>query len=136
MQTIKNPKVNDKVFGLVYGKGIITSVYEDSHYLFEVTYDNGQTVPYHKGGIPGWSGKLDFKTVFHEDEIKITEIDFSPTNKKLETQEIIKLREIGELEMRCPSGVWQPTEKIPTSEVEDALEANQLHLFRNQKRGE
>ena len=129
-----NPKIGDKVFGLVYGKGVISSVWPNSHYLFEVEYENGSFVPYTEEGYPAWNvGKDNFKTVFYKDDIDLFNLDFSPAEKILSAKKIIKLRETKKLEVRCPSGIWQSIEKCPNSLVEEYLIDNKLHLFRKKE---
>ena len=132
MSYFKNVKVKDVVFGLVFGKGIVRSVWDDdSFYKFEVEYDNGYIVPYTIDGIPGWSlGKLNEQTVFYEKDIDLFNIDFSPIEKVLKPKQIIKLRNKKELEMRCPSGIWVPIDKCPLDLVEENLEKGNFHLFR------
>lgn len=131
MSYFKKVKENDKVFGLVFGPGKIVSVWEDSHYTFEVQYKNGMTVPYTEEGFPGWNnGKLDFQTVFYANEIDLMDHDFAPTEEVLSAKKIIKLRAKNKLEIKCPSGLWQPLGKCPREIGEQYLEENKLHLFR------
>ena len=131
MDYFKKVKENDKVFGLVYGKGIVKSVWDNSHYSFEVEYENGSFVPYTSEGYPGWNkGKLDFQTVFYKEDIDLMDHDFAPTEDVLSVKKIIKLRDKKKLEIKCPSGLWQPVEKCPREFGEQYLEENKLHLFR------
>ena len=48
----ENVKINDEVYGLIFGKGVVTSVW-DGYYKFEVTYPNDYVVPYTDEGIQG-----------------------------------------------------------------------------------
>ena len=133
----KMVKVDDEVFGLVFGHGVVRSVWTDGFYELEVEYDNHQVVPYTRDGFPGWSGKLDFQTVFYKEDIDLMSYDFTPIHRTLNVKEIIKLRNKKQLEVRCPSGIWQPLNKCAPYVVEEYLENNQLHLFRKQsKKGE
>ena len=127
----KNVKKNDEVFGLVYGKGIVRNVWNNSYYKFEVEYENGQVVPYTEEGNPGWNtDKLNFQTVFYKMDIDLLNYDFSPSEKILSPKKIIKLRNMNKLEIKCPSGIWRDIKKCPLSIMEDYLEENKLHLFR------
>ena len=100
MPYFEKVKVKDKVFGLIFGPGKVTSVWENSHYTFEVEYKNGQVVPYTSDGVPSWSGKLDFQTVFYKKDIDIMDLDMIPIDKILSPKRIIKLRDKKKLEMR------------------------------------
>jgi hypothetical protein len=135
MSYFKKVKVGDEVFGLVYGKGIVKSVWEDSHYTFEVEYDiNCSVVPYTPEGFPGWNtGKLDFQTVFYASEIDLMDYDFSPSDEILSAKKIIKLRDKKKLEIKCPSGLWQPMDKCPNDIANEYLENGLLYLFRKAK---
>jgi len=124
-------KEGDEVFGLVYGKGVIASVWGDGHYTFEVEYENGSVVPYTNEGYPGWNtGKFDFQTVFYANDIDFTELDFTPTDEVLSPKKIIKLRNKNSLEIKCPSGIWQPLGKCPGTIADEYLEDGKFHLFR------
>ena len=54
MAYFKKVKVKDKLYGIVFGAGKVTQVFEDSHYKMMVTFKNGYEVPYTEDGIPGW----------------------------------------------------------------------------------
>lgn len=125
-------KEGDKVFGLVFGPGIVQSVWTDSYYTFEVMYDyNHQVVPYTDEGIPAWIGKLDFQTVYFKEDIDLLDHDIGINEDELLTcKKIIKLRHKKRLEVKCPSGIWQPVDKCPRYVSEGYLEDNRLHLFR------
>jgi len=126
----KNVEESDSIFGLVFGKGKVANVWENSHYTFEIEFENGFTVPYTSDGIPGWSGKLDYQTVFYSEDIDLTDVDFSPSEEVLNVKKIIKLRDKGKLDARCPSGVWINIKQCPNYIIEEYLENNKLHLFR------
>lgn len=127
----KTVEEGDKVFGLVFGPGKISSVWGDGHYTFEVEYSNGSTVPYTPEGNPAWNtSNLDFQTVFYAEDIDLMDQDFAPTEKVLSVKKIIKLRDKKKLEIKCPSGLWQPYDKCPREFAEQYLEEGKLHLFR------
>jgi hypothetical protein len=129
----KKVKEGDEVFGLVFGPGKVKNVWKDSYYSFEVEFSNSHTVPYTEDGIPAWSGKLDFQTVFYKEDIDVTTLDISPSDKILSVKKIIKLRSKNKLEVRCPSGIWQPVNKCPGYVAEEYLENKKFHLFRKTK---
>jgi len=120
-----------EIFGLVFGHGIVKNVWGDGHYTFEVEFDNNYTVAYTDEGLPSWGGgRFDFQTIFYKDDIDLMEYDFAPTTEPLSAKKIIKLRLKNKLEVRCPSGLWQPINKCPGYVIEEYLEDQQLHLFR------
>ena len=122
----------DKVFGLVFGEGFICTVWgKDSFYYFEVCYKNGFTVPYSEEGVPAWNSDFDFQTVFPKNEIDLMEYDITPAEGGLSPKEIIKLRDIGELEVKCPSGLWNKV--CPDFVSETYLENKKFWLFRKAK---
>ena len=131
MSYFKKVAEGDKVFGLVFGPGKVATTFGDGYYTFEVLYENGYTVPYTPEGNPGWNtGKLDFQTVFYANEIDLMDHCFAPTEDVLSAEKIIKLRIKKKLEVKCPSGLWQPIDKCPRDISEGYLEENKLHLFR------
>lgn len=127
----KNVKEHDKVFGLVYGKGTVSKVMEDGFYEFQVEYENGQTVPYTKDGIPGWAN-FEFQTAFYSNDIDLTSEDISPNTEKLSPKKIIKLRNKGKLMIQCPSGIWRNIKECPNHIMEGYLENNLLNLFKKE----
>jgi len=129
-------KVKDKVFGLIFGPGIVRSVWEDSFYHFEVEYKNGFVVPYTADGVPGWNAKIDFQTVYYKEDIDIMDLDMIPTDKVLSAKKIIKLRDKKKLEIRCPSGIWIPVSKCPNFVFEEYVEQKKFHLFRKSHKEE
>ena len=128
-------KEGDKVFGLVFGKGIVSSVWDNSFYTFEVEYDNGSVVPYTDEGIPGWNNGLNGRqTVFYKQDVDLMEYDFTPAvDETLSIKKIIKLRTKNKLDIKCPSGIWKPINSCPSYVSERYLEDGKLHLFRKEK---
>jgi len=122
-------KVKDKLFGLVFGAGKVSQVFEDSHYKMMVKFKNGYEVPYTEDGIPGW-GNFKKQTIFYKNDIDLTDIDFGPVTKVLSPKKIIKLREKKRLEVRLPSGVWTNCKKCVNGYIEEMLEVENYHLFR------
>ncbi|MFA6197210.1 MAG: hypothetical protein WC656_11280 [Sulfurimonas sp.] len=125
-------KVGDKLFGLVFGAGVVSQVFEDSHYKMMVSFKNGYEVPYTEDGIPGW-GNFKKQTIFYKNDIDLTEVDFTPVTKVLSPKKIIKLREKKKLEVRLPSGIWSDCRKCVKKYVEEMLEAENYHLFRKKQ---
>ena len=128
----KKVKEGQEVFGLVFGHGVVNRVQEDCFYSFFVEFDNGFEVPYTPEGYPAW-GNLSFQTVFYKEDIDLMEMDFSPSDKLLTPKKIIKLRAKNKLEVKCPSGIWQPVDKCPSYVTERYLEDNKLSYFRKVK---
>lgn len=132
MGYFKKAKVGKKVYGLVFGPGKITQIFDDSYYHIMVTFENGYEVPYTEDGVPGW-GSFDKQTLFYKKDIDLTNVDFAPITNILSIQKIIKLREKGKLEVRLPSGIWCNTKKCPPKYLEDLLEGENYHLFRKKQ---
>jgi len=122
-------EVGDKVYGFVFGKGKIVDVFPDSFYTLLVEFKNGYEVPYTEDGVPGW-GNFKKQTLFYRNDIDLSKKDFSPVLKTLSIKKIIKLREKGQLEIRVPSGIWKSIKKVDEEYIEQMLEEEQLHLFR------
>lgn len=125
-------KVKDKVYGLVFGPGKVTTVFEDSYYKMMVKFKNGYEVPYNEDGIPGW-GNFKKQTCYYKHDVDLTDVDFSPVTKVLSPKKIIKLREKKRLEVRLPSGIWTECSQCVVGYIEDMLEAENYHLFRKKK---
>ena len=133
MSYFKKVKVKEEVFGLVFGHGVVASVWGDGFYKFEVEYDNSQVVPYTEDGIPGWSTNLDYQTLFYKVDIDSFNYDIAGvTLDKLSPKEIIKLRMKNKLLVKCPSGLWLNSSKCPYSIVEEYLENDMLNMFKKE----
>ncbi len=122
-------QVKDKVYGMVFGAGKVTQVFDNSHYKMLVTFKNGYEVPYTDDGVPGW-GTFKKQTLFYKDDIDLTTVDFTPVTKVLSPKKIIKLREKKKLQVRLPSGIWTDAKKKVAHYVEEMLENENYHLFR------
>lgn len=125
-------KTGDKLYGLVFGKGKVIEVFENSHYKMMVSFKNGYEVPYTEDGIPGW-GNFKKQTIFYKKDIDLTNVDFTPAQKILTPKKIIKLREKKKLQVRLPSGIWTDCAKCVKNYVEEMLEKEKFHLFRKKK---
>lgn len=122
-------KVGDELYGMVFGAGEVSQVFEDSHYKIMVSFKNGYEVPYTEDGIPGW-GNFKKQTLYYKSDIDLTDVDFSSVTKVLSPKKIIKLREKKKLEIRLPSGVWTDCKKCVKEYIEEMLEKENYHLFR------
>jgi len=125
-----NVKVDDKIFGLVYGEGKVINTYDKGDfYSFEVEYENSSSVHYTIEGYPNW-GNFDEQTIFYQNDINIFDLDISPIKKILTIKQIIKLRSKNKLEIRNKSGIWRDFCKTPLDYREKMLEDKRFHLFR------
>ena len=125
----ENVKVNDVVYGLVFGRGKVTEIFEDSFYRLIVEFENGNLVPYTSEGISKW-GSFYEQTLFYKKDIDLTEVDFTPVKKILCYKKIIKLRNEGKLQVRLPSGIWADIELCNPEYVRKKIEKEKFHLFR------
>ena len=66
-------EVGDKLYGMVFGAGEVSQVFEDSHYKMMVRFKNGYEVPYTDDGVPGW-GTFTKQTLYYKNDIDLTEI--------------------------------------------------------------
>lgn len=132
MSYFEDAKVGEKVYGLVFGRGKITEVFEDSHYKMLVTFKNGFEVPYTEDGVPGW-GNFKEQTMFYRNDVDMSKADFSPVEEILSVKKIIKFREKKSLEVRLPSGMWVNVKKADESYIEKLLEDEKYHLFRKRR---
>ena len=129
MSYFEKAKVDDEVYGLIFGKGKITEVYQDSHYIIMVTFKNGYEIPYTDEGIPSW-GNFKKQTCFYKNDVDLEKVDYSITDKVLSYKKIIKCREAGKLQVRVPSGAWVSAKKCPSEYIENICENENYHLFR------
>ena len=132
MAYFSKAKKGDKVYGLVFGKGKIVEVFEESFYPLLVEFKNGYEVPYTDEGVPSW-GTFKKQTLFYRQDIDLSKEDFTPVDKVLSPRKIINLREKGKLEVRVPSGVWRSAKKADAEYVERLLEEEKYHLFRKKR---
>ena len=132
MAYFSKAKKGEKVYGLIFGKGKIVDVFEDSYYSIMIEFNNGYEVPYTDEGIPSW-GNFNKQTMYYRDDVDLCNEDFSPVEKILAPKKIIKLRENKKLEIRLPSGIWKNIKKADLDYVEKLLSNEQYHLFRKIK---
>ena len=132
MGYFKKAKTGRKVYDLIFGKGKIVEVYDDSHYLLMVEFKNDYQVAYTDEGIPNW-GNFKDQTLFYKKDIDLTSEDFSPVKKILPSKKIIKLRDKNKLEVRLPSGIWKSTKRADEDYIEKLLKKEKYHFFRKKK---
>ncbi len=132
MAYFSNAKRDEKVYGLIFGKGKIVDIFPDSYYTVMIEFKNGYEVPYTDEGIPSW-GNFKKQTMYYRDDIDLCNEDFSPVEKILAPRKIIKLREKKKLEVRLPSGIWKSIKKADDEYIEQILSNEQYHLFRKKK---
>ena len=138
MHYFNKVKINDEVFSLIYGKGKVVMALPkkqrvDGFYVFEVTYKKKISVHYTLEGYPNWCTlKGGCQTVFYLEDIDITDMDIQPSNKLLSKKQILKFKDKGTLEVRCPSGIWRNVDTIPLKIFKKAFTKEQLYLFRKE----
>lgn len=130
MSVINHLGVGREVYGVIYGKGVVSSIYTDSFYTFEVTYDNDVIVPYTEDGVPGWGLKLGLQTVFNVEDIDLMEYDISPVKDVMTMKKLTKGLKDNTLETKCPSGIWCEISDVPETLLESYVMSGKLHLFR------
>lgn len=135
MAYFDNVKVGDNVYGMVFGSGVVSQVFEDGFYKMLVTFKNDYEIAYTVDGIPKW-GHFDYQTIFYKKDIDLTDVDFSPVKKVLSPKKIIKLRDKNRLEVRLPSGIWSDLTKCSNEYIERLLTKEKFHLFRKKPKEE
>jgi len=133
MSYFKNVKEGDLVFGLIFGKGIVSSVFSDAFYSLIVEFENDSEVAYTSDGVPNW-GAFSEQTLFFREDICLEDIDFTPVDSVLSKKKIIKLREKEKLEVRLYSGLWEDVSLVEDYYIQNILENNNYHLFRKKKK--
>ena len=132
MSYFKKIKKGTEVFGLVFGKGVVSNIIPDSYYSIFVEFNNGSEVAYTEEGIPNW-GNFNEQTLFFKDDVCLEDVDFYPIDKILSKKKIIKLRELELLEIRFPSGIWGNVNLVDEYYLRNILEKEKYHFFRKKK---
>lgn len=129
-------KLNDEIYSLVYGNGVVCYVLEkefrlSGSYMMQVQYEK-EKVYYTEDGIPNWCKvKGDCQTAYYKKDNDRPEMDFATSKRDILTpKKIAKLKERGELEMRVPSGAWMNVDVIPVAVFLQALKAKSFYIFR------
>lgn len=129
MAYFKKAKVERKVYDIIFGKGKIVEVFDDSHYRFMAEFKNDYQIAYTEEGIPNW-GLFKYQTIFYKKDIDLSKEDFSPVEKILSAKKIIKFRDKNKLEVRVPSGVWKNAKRVEEEYIEQLCKKELYHLFR------
>lgn len=140
MNKFEDIKLGDEMYSIVFGEGkvrfvLAKSLRLDGYYVFEVEYDNGQRVYYTVDGKPSWCKDMNkcTKTVCYKHEVNFDEVDRSEDVTPLTKFKIEKLRFDGLLEMRSPAGGWIDATLMPDVMVDNAVNNEEYHLFREKK---
>jgi hypothetical protein len=134
MSYFKKAKVDDRVFGLIFGKGKIAEVFDNDHFFkLKVEFDDGDEVFFTIEGVPNVSN-IDYQTLFFEDDKKIQKItEYERLENILSEKKVLKLYKKGILEYRTKSGIWIDSEKVPKDMMWESLANGALHHFRKKK---
>lgn len=139
MHYFSKVKVDEEVFSLVYGKGVVVFALPkkdriEGFYVFAVEYKDKHKVHYTVDGVPNWcSTEGDCQTVFYMDDVDLTDMNIQPADKLLSKKRILKYKEKGILELRCPSGIWRNVDEAPAKLMKKALKKDKYYLFRKEK---
>ena len=141
MNIFEEIKLNDELYSIVFGLGKVIFVLAKSlrldggYYVFEVEYENGQRVYYTVDGKPSWCKDINkcTQTVCYKHEVDFDEVDTSQDVKPLTSHKIEKLRYDDALEMKSPAGGWIDANLMPDVMVDNALNNEEYHLFREMK---
>jgi hypothetical protein len=131
-------KVGEEVFSLVFGKGLVVVVLPkkqrvEGFYVFAVEYANDKKVHYTLDGFPNWcSSDGCMQTVFYLKDVDLTDMEIQACCTILSEKKILKYKEKGNLEIRCPSGIWRNADEVPEKIVKKALKNDSYHLFRKE----
>ena len=133
-------KLDDEMYSIVFGLGkvmfvLAKSLRLDGYCVFGVDYENGQRVYYTVDGKPSWCKDMNkcTKTVCYKHEVNFDTVDTSTGRKPLTLHKIEKLRFNDALEMKSPAGGWIDANLMPDVMVDNALNNEEYHLFREKK---
>ncbi len=137
MERFEDIKLNDEMYSIVFGVGIVTFVLSrslrlDGYYAFEVEYENGHKVHYTEDGRPSWCKDLNncTRTVYYKDEVDLDNLDNGERKQVLKKHKIDRLRDMDILEMLSPAGAWIDANLMPDIMVDNAINDGEYHLFR------
>ena len=140
MNKFEDIKLDDEMYSIVFGLGkvmfvLAKSLRLDGYYVFGVDYENGQRVYYTVDGKPSWCKDMNkcTKTVCYKHEVNFDTVDTSTGRKPLTLHKIEKLRFNDALEMKSPAGGWIDANLMPDVMVDNALNNEEYHLFREKK---
>lgn len=136
MRYFSKVKQGEKVFSIIYGKGIVIFSLPKEHrldgfFIFAVKYSKKTTVYYTVDGFPNWSsGNSFYQTVFYKKDINFDDMDMQNIDNSLSEKKIVKYKDQGMLEIQCPSGIWRNIDDVPERLVDKALQKSKFYLFR------
>jgi len=140
MDRYEDVKLDDEMYSVVFGLGkvifvLAKSLRLDGYYVFEVEYENGQRVYYTEDGRPSWCRDMNkcTKTVYYKSEVNFNEVDTSNDSAPMTKFKIDKLRFDDALEMKSPAGAWIDANLMPDVMVDNAINNEEYHLFRQKK---
>ena len=140
MDRYEDVKLDDEMYSVVFGLGkvifvLAKSLRLDGYYVFEVEYENGQRVYYTEDGKPSWCRDMNkcTKTVYYKSEVNFNEVDTSSESAPMTKFKIDKLRFDDALEMKSPAGAWIDANLMPDVMVDNAINNEEYHLFRQKK---
>jgi len=141
ISTFYDIKLKDKVYSIVFGQGRVVFVLPKKQrvsgfHMMEVEFMNKQRVFFSEDGIPNWcpmNTTGDCQTLFKMEDIDISKIDFRPITRVITEKQIMKYKDKGILEMRCPSGLWRNIKICPERLVMIAFKKLNLHMFRKER---
>ena len=140
MDRYDDVKLGDEMYSVVFGLGkvifvLAKSLRLDGYYVFEVEYENGQRVYYTVDGRPSWCKDMNkcTKTVYYKSEVNFNEVDTSSESAPMTKFKIDKLRFDDALEMKSPAGAWIDATLMPDVMVDNAINNEEYHLFRQKK---
>ncbi len=140
MDKYEDVKLDDEMYSVVFGLGkvifvLAKSLRLDGYYVFEVEYENGQRVYYTEDGRPSWCRDMNkcTKTVYYKSEVNFNEVDTSSESAPMTKFKIDKLRFDDALEMKSPAGAWIDANLMPDVMVDNAINNEEYHLFRQKK---
>jgi len=140
MDKYEDVKLDDEMYSVVFGLGkvifvLAKSLRLDGYYVFEVEYENGQRVYYTEDGRPSWCKDMNkcTKTVYYKSEVNFNEVDTSNDSAPMTKFKIDKLRFDDALEMKSPAGAWIDANLMPDVMVDNAINNEEYHLFRQKK---
>lgn len=137
MHYFSKVEVKQKVFSLIYGRGVVIFALSKAHrldgfHIFAAKYKK-RIVYYTVDGLPNWSAKDgSCQTVFYEKDINFKDVDMQEPSLIPSEKQILKWQNKGLLEIQCPSGIWRNVEESPQDLIKKALKKSKYHLFRKQ----
>jgi len=142
MNKFADVELNDEIYSMIFGMGKVIFVLAkplrlDGYYVFEVKYENGQRVHYTEDGRPSWCRDMKKcnRTICFKDEVDMCALDTNTHDiERLTLNRITQLKEHDELDMLSPAGGWVDANLMPDIMVDNAINNEEFHLFREKKK--